>query len=110
MMTKNQPRQDQAGAGQLAGDQTIPGRGWLGLWRLLIVLLALLLSLCGYWIMTRGFANAFYSDEFLLTLIVAIVVLLCIGARVMMRMLRSGTFIDSRNFIDMSRSQRFRRR
>ena len=43
------------------------------------------------------------------TLILAILVLICIGARLMVRMLRAGTVIDNRNFIDLSCSQRFRR-
>jgi cobalamin biosynthesis protein CobD/CbiB len=106
---ENQPQQDQIGASQSDGNHASPDRGWRGVWGLLVLVFVLLLAACSYWLVTLGVGKAFENGAFLVLLILAILVLLCIGARMMVRMLRAGTVIDNRNFIDMSRSQRFRR-
>src|SRR5207253_2959233 len=105
----DQPQQNEPSANEPGGHQARRDHGWRGAWGLLIALFVVLAAVCGYWLITLGAAKAFERGEFVVTLILAILVLICIGARLMVRMLRAGTVIDNRNFIDLSCSQRFRR-
>src|ERR1044072_3711915 len=86
------PQQNETGA-----NATSPDRGWLGA--------------CGYWIMTAGAAQAFSDGgAFPLLALITGLVGMCIAVRVTVRQFRSGFVIDRRNYVDLSRSQWFKRR
>ena len=102
------PQQDETGAD---GSATRPDRGWRGAWGLLLLLFFCLLGACGYWIMTAGAAQVFSDGgAFPLLALITSLVGMCIAVRVTVRQFRSGFVIDRRNYIDLSRSQWFKRR
>ena len=92
-------------------DRPTEHRVWLALWWLMVAVFVALLAMCGFWIVTLGFAGAIAQGRFHIVVFAAIIAAILILGRFTMRSLTGGHAFDRRNaeLMDVSRPNWFMR-